>query len=86
MLHLEDGIKRNVYKGREQATVAYLSSSGEMGGAERMLLDLLASIRDAAPTWALHLIVPRDGPLRREASAIGVTTTIVPFAVSRSPK
>jgi glycosyltransferase involved in cell wall biosynthesis len=64
---------------RQQATVAYLSGSGEMGGAERMLLDLLASIRNAAPTWPLHLIMPRDGPLRRDASAIGVTTTIVPF-------
>jgi glycosyltransferase involved in cell wall biosynthesis len=64
---------------REQATVAYLSSSGEMGGAERMLLDLLASIRNAAPTWPLHLIIPRDGSLRREASAIGVATTIVSF-------
>jgi glycosyltransferase involved in cell wall biosynthesis len=65
---------------REQATVvAYLSSSGEMGGAERMLLDLLTSIRNAAPTWPLHLIIPCDGPLRQDASAIGVTTTIVPF-------
>jgi glycosyltransferase involved in cell wall biosynthesis len=61
------------------ATVAFLNSSGEMGGAERMLLDLLASIRDAAPDWSLHLILPDDGPVRREASAIGVTTRIVPF-------
>ena len=61
------------------ATVAYLSASGEIGGAERLLLDLMASVRDAAPGWTLHLIVPREGSLRREASALGVTTTIVPF-------
>jgi glycosyltransferase involved in cell wall biosynthesis len=66
-------------KTSNSATVAFLNSSGEMGGAERMLLDLLASIRDAAPDWSLHLILPDDGPLRREASAIGVATNIVPF-------
>ena len=62
-----------------ETTVAFLSASGEIGGAERVLLDLLASLRDAAPDWSLCLIIPRDGPLRREAAALGVATIVVPF-------
>src|SRR5688500_8923130 len=40
--------------------VAFLSATGRIGGAERALLDLLASLRAAEPGWALHLVVLGD--------------------------
>ena len=65
--------------------VMYLSGSAELGGAERVLLDVLASIRCARPSWALHLLSAADGPLVARASALGVTTEVEPFggALSR---
>ena len=59
--------------------VVYLNPSGQMGGAELALLDLMASIRAAKADWELHLIVGADGPLAGRASAIGVSATILPF-------
>jgi glycosyltransferase involved in cell wall biosynthesis len=57
----------------------YLSPTASMGGAERVLLDLLIGIRRARPTWVLGLIVANDGPLVEEARRLGVKTTILPF-------
>lgn len=59
--------------------VVYLNPSGQMGGAERMLLDVLASLRKEEPEWSLHLIASDEGPLVRQAEALGVSTTVVPF-------
>jgi glycosyltransferase involved in cell wall biosynthesis len=59
--------------------IVYLSPLGQLGGAERSLLDILASVRAAEPDWSLHLVVSEDGPLVSESLAIGVPTTIVPF-------
>ena len=53
--------------------VAFLSASGRIGGAERALLDLLASLSAAEPEWDLHLVVAGEGPLATEAKALGVT-------------
>ena len=60
-------------------TVAFLSASAQVGGAERVLLDLLASLRAAGPEWRLHLVSPGEGPLVREAGALGVSTHVLPF-------
>jgi glycosyltransferase involved in cell wall biosynthesis len=57
----------------------YLSASGELGGAERSLLDILASLRRAQPLWPLHLITAANGPLAERAASLGVTTEILPF-------
>jgi glycosyltransferase involved in cell wall biosynthesis len=43
------------------------------------LLDMLASLRAAAPGWPLRLIVSEDGPLVDRAKALGVETTVLPF-------
>jgi glycosyltransferase involved in cell wall biosynthesis len=59
--------------------VAFLSPSGELGGAETSLLDVLASLRDAQPSWPLHLVAAADGPLLPRAATLGVTTAVVPF-------
>lgn len=59
--------------------ILYLNPSGQMGGAEMSLLDVLASVRDAKPGWPLGLIIGGDGPLAAQASKLGVLTTILPF-------
>jgi glycosyltransferase involved in cell wall biosynthesis len=59
--------------------IAYLNPSGQLGGAERMLLDVLASVRGAEPQWELHLVVSEEGPLVERAKALGVPVTVLPF-------
>ncbi|HYH78961.1 MAG TPA: glycosyltransferase family 4 protein [Longimicrobium sp.] len=59
--------------------VAFLSATGRIGGAERALLDLLASLRAAEPGWALHLVVLGDGPLAERAAELGVAVHPLPL-------
>ena len=59
--------------------ILYLNPSGQLGGAERSLLDILASVREAVPDWELGLIVSSDGPLLAEAEKLGVTVRVLPF-------
>ena len=65
--------------------VLYLNASGQTGGAENSLLDVLASIRASQPAWPLHLITAEDGPLLSKAKALGVQVKVLPFpsALSR---
>lgn len=59
--------------------IQYLSSSGELGGAEVCLLDMMASLRRDQPEWQLALIAAQDGPLLQRADEMGVATKILPF-------
>ncbi|HEV7797812.1 MAG TPA: glycosyltransferase family 4 protein [Pyrinomonadaceae bacterium] len=59
--------------------IVFLNPSGQMGGAEVALLDILASIRAAEPEWNLNLIVSANGPLAAKATELGVSTTVIPF-------
>ncbi|HEY7769709.1 glycosyltransferase family 4 protein [Longimicrobium sp.] len=59
--------------------VAYLSASGALGGAERVLLDVLASVRAAEPSWPLTLVSGEDGPLLERVRALGVEAHVLPF-------
>ncbi|HEU4561393.1 MAG TPA: glycosyltransferase family 4 protein [Longimicrobium sp.] len=59
--------------------IAFLSATGRLGGAERVLLDLLASLRQAEPRWRLHLVVLGDGPLAERAEELGVTVHPLPL-------
>ncbi len=59
--------------------VVYLSPTGALGGAETSLLAMLASVRRARPSWALHLIAATAGPLIERADALGVSTSVLPF-------
>jgi len=59
--------------------VMYLSSAAELGGAERSLLDMLASIRRVQPDWSLHLVAAADGPLIERATALGVASQVLRF-------
>ncbi len=49
----------------------------EIGGAERVLLDLMSSIRKVKPAWAIHLVVPGRGPLSIRAEALGVDVRVL---------
>ena len=49
--------------------IVFLSPSGELGGAETALLDMLAAIREARPNWTLAMIAASSGPLIARASA-----------------
>jgi glycosyltransferase involved in cell wall biosynthesis len=59
--------------------VLFLNVAGEIGGAERSLLDLLASLRRAAPAVELSLLLAADGPLRGRAERLGVSVTVLPM-------
>jgi glycosyltransferase involved in cell wall biosynthesis len=59
--------------------ILYLCSSGQMGGAERVLLDLAASLRRSHPAWELHLAAVAPGPLISAATDIGVSATVLPL-------
>lgn len=62
--------------------IVFLNPSGQMGGAEAALLDILASLREAEPEWQLELIISADGPVANRARALGVVTAVLPFPES----
>ena len=66
-------------RNRPAVRLLYLSPTAAMGGAERVLLDLLTMVREARPSWTIGLISGNDGPLVDDARALGVTTTTLPF-------
>ncbi|MEO5739882.1 MAG: glycosyl transferase family 1, partial [Vicinamibacterales bacterium] len=58
--------------------IVFLSPSGELGGAETALLDILAAIREARPDWPLAMIAASGGPLLAKA-AVYADATAMPF-------
>jgi glycosyltransferase involved in cell wall biosynthesis len=59
--------------------ITYLTTSGQLGGAETSLLEILASVRVAEPGWRLAAIAPADGPFVDRARALGVDARVLPF-------
>ncbi len=59
--------------------IAYLSPSGQMGGAETALRELLAAVRAAEPGWEVWLVLGEDGPLSGVARQLGVNVKVMPF-------
>jgi glycosyltransferase involved in cell wall biosynthesis len=59
--------------------VVFLNPSGELGGAETALLEMLAALRAARPAWTLSLVASADGPLVERATALGVKSTALTF-------
>lgn len=60
-------------------SIVFLSPTGQSGGAEAALHELVASLRESHPSWRLNLIVASDGPLVERVRAIGVAVQILPF-------
>ncbi len=59
--------------------ILYLNPGAHLGGAERVLLDILAEVRIARPAWELSLITGEDGPLLERAKALGVAAESLRF-------
>ena len=62
--------------------ILFLNPVGTVGGAERVLLDLIASLRAAAPSVRLHLVAAAEGPLIDAARSLGATTAVLPLPAS----
>jgi glycosyltransferase involved in cell wall biosynthesis len=58
--------------------VLFVSPTGVLGGAERVLLSALGAIRMARPEVQCHLLVLSAGPLVERATELGVETTVLP--------
>jgi glycosyltransferase involved in cell wall biosynthesis len=63
-------------------SIVFLSPTGQSGGAEAALVEILAGLRESHPSWSLDLIVASDGPLVGGARALGVPVHVVPFPPS----
>jgi len=63
-------------------SIVFLSPTGQAGGAEAALHDLLAGLRESHPSWSLRLIVASDGPLVERVEALGVPVDVLPFPAS----
>ena len=59
--------------------IVFLSPVAETGGAERMLLDTLAGLREQAPDWSLHVVAGEEGRLMQQARQLGAETSTVAF-------
>jgi len=59
--------------------IAYLSASGMLGGAERCLLDMMASVRESADEIRPILVAPAEGPLAEAARKLGIETRVAPM-------
>jgi len=57
----------------------FLSASGQLGGAETSLLEVIASLRQAEPSWPLCVLSAGEGPFNDRAAALGATTVTLPF-------
>jgi glycosyltransferase involved in cell wall biosynthesis len=59
--------------------ILFLNVTGALGGAERLLLDVLASLRQTDPALELHLALAADGPLAAAARARDVVVHLLPL-------
>jgi len=60
--------------------ILFLNPITQLGGAERILLDVIASLREALPAGSsMHMILLADGPLRAAAEALGVNVQLAPI-------
>src|ERR1700722_2027871 len=59
--------------------IVYLNPVGCVGGAERVLLSVMASVRQTDPSAELHLVACTAGPLLRLAEDLGVRTLLLPM-------
>lgn len=59
--------------------ITYMNVSGEIGGAERSLIDLIASMRRNLPEVELQLITCSEGPFIEAVRALGVEAVLFPL-------
>jgi len=59
--------------------ILFVNPAAELGGAERCLLDLVASLRVAQPTWDLHVLAFGDGPFLGRVRELGADASALEF-------
>lgn len=59
--------------------IIFLNVSGHLGGAERVLIDVLQSLRQAQPDWRLEVIVGEEGPLIPTLMEAGFEVSVLPY-------
>jgi len=59
--------------------VLFLNPAGELGGAERSLLDVMASLRAMAPDAKIALLAGSPGPMLDAAERLGVSVHLLPL-------
>lgn len=64
---------------RPALDVVFLSASGELGGAERALVDLVAGLRQERPALRLGVVVAAPGPLASILAKLGAHVEELPF-------
>ena len=62
--------------------IVFLNPSGELGGAEAALLDMLAALREARPLWTLGLVASAEGSLLARARALNIPSFHLEFPPS----
>ena len=72
-------------QGIRPLTIAYLASSGEAGGAERVILEMVSVLKATEPAWSLHVVTVAPGPLSARAAELGATVWVrpLPRAIAR---
>jgi len=59
--------------------ITFLNPSGQIGGAERCLLDLVHGLGEQHPDWRAHVVSSGSGPLTDELKRLGVSHETIPF-------
>jgi glycosyltransferase involved in cell wall biosynthesis len=59
--------------------IVFLNPSGELGGAETALLEMLAALREARPAWVLGVVASAPGPLLDRTAQLGVSAEALTF-------
>ncbi len=60
----------------------FLSVSGRLGGAERVLIDMVALARRRHPAWDIEVLSLEDGPLRGAVEPLGAAFVVRPLPPS----
>ncbi len=66
---------------KRRPNILFVHSSAELYGADRILLELLAGLRDAG--HGLHVVLPNPGPLHEEIKVLGVPVQTCNLGVLR---
>jgi glycosyltransferase involved in cell wall biosynthesis len=57
--------------------VVFLNATGQLGGAERMLIGLLKALRSEQPGWTLQVVTGDDGPLIPLLAGLGYDVDVL---------
>ena len=63
-------------------SVVFLSPTGQIGGAERVLIDMIAGMRARDPLATITLVASADGPLLPVVRETGARVVVLPFPSS----